>query len=181
MARGKNLDQLRLLEDGVLAEVVREGELMMAAQLAAATAADQRGLTWAGFVLTIAIASIGACATLAVKGDHLPLAIITGILGVLMAISGFTAILSVRPRRFSIPGNRPENWLPAEWEKGQKQDLQQARIEQATCLNNQIDDNVALAEGAAGMMHTSMDLAASGVLLAGIYVVGYATWLLTTR
>lgn len=172
MGRGKNLDRLRELDLEVLAEVVREGEQMMAAQFAAATAADQRALTWAGFVITIAIASVGASASLAIADKEPALAIISGLLGVLMAVSGFQAMLSVRPRTFALPGNRPENWLPGEWESGQLHDLRQARIEQARCLNGQIDDNAVAAKSAAVRMHTSMDLAACGVLLAGIYVVG---------
>ncbi len=173
MGRGKNLDRLRELDLRVLEEVVREGEQMLAAQFAAATASDQRALTWAGFVITIAIASIGASASLAMTGKAPALSVISALLGVLMAVSGFQAIVSVRPKTFALPGNRPENWLPAEWEKGRTCDLQQARIEQARCLNNQIDDNAIAAEDAASRMHTSMDLAICGVLLAGIYVAGY--------
>ncbi len=173
MGRGKNLDRLRELDLEVLAEVVREGEQLLAAQFAAATAADQRALAWAGFVMTIAVASIGASASLALGGKEPALSVITGLLGVLMAISGLQAIRSVRPKMFSLPGNRPENWLPIEWEAGRDRDLRQARVEQSRSLNGQIDDNALAAKQAAALMHTSMDLAICGVFLAAIYVMGY--------
>lgn len=176
MGRGKNLDGLRSLEECVLAEVIREGEQMMAAQLATATAADQRALTWAGFIITLAVASFGASATFATSAGRMPLAIITGLLGILLSVSAYHAVLSVRPSKFALPGNRPENWLPSEWEQGIRPSLKQARIEQARCLNNQIDDNAAAAAKAAKLMHISIDLTSLAVLVAGVYAAGFVLW-----
>lgn len=74
---------------------------------------------------------------------------------------------------FALPGNCPENWLPKEWEDGRERDLHQARIEQARCLNNQIDDNAVWAKAVAADMAFSMGLTATSVLLAAIYVCGF--------
>lgn len=173
MGRGKNLDQLRLLEERILAEVVREGEARLAAQFAAATAADQRGAAWSGFVITLTVASVSATATLGLDGKNLALAVITGLLSGLLAIAALIAVRTIRPLPFHLPGNLPENWLPAEWETGRKHDMQQARIEQAKCLNNQIDDNAAWANDVAKDMALSMGLTATSVLLAAMYVCGF--------
>lgn len=173
MGRGKNLDSLRLLDDDILHEVIREGEVMLAAQFAAATASDQRATAWAGFVITLAVAATGATATIALSGKNLALAVITGLLSVLLSVAAFIAIQVFRPQRFALPGNRPENWLPGEWESGKARNIQQARIEQARCLNNQIDDNAGWAEQAATRLRLSMDLTAISSMLAAVYVGGF--------
>lgn len=173
MGRGKNLEQLRTLDDVILAEIVREGEARLAAQFAAATAADQRGAAWAGFVITLTLAAVSATATLGLDGKNLALAVIAGLLSILLAISAFIAVRTFRPVPFALPGNCPENWLPEEWQEGKKRDIKQARIEQAICLNNQIDDNASWAKDVAASMETSMGLTATSVLLAAIYTAGF--------
>lgn len=173
MGRGNNLDQLRLLDDSILAEVIREGEARLLAQFTAASAADQRGAAWSGFVITLTLASVSATATLGLDGKNLALAVITGLLSGLLAIAALVAVRTIRPLPFHLPGNCPENWLPKEWESGRPYDMKQARIEQARCLNNQIDDNAVWAEGVAKDMALSMGLTATSVLLAAIYVCGF--------
>lgn len=176
MDQFKSLDGLREFDDDILKEVVREAELMMAAQLSVATASDQRALTWAGFVLTIAIASIGGSASLAIDGKQLPLAAISGAGAILMAISGYYAVRAVRPRKYSMPGNLPQNWLPEHWESGRTRDFRQARIEQARTINGQIVKNAALAERNATDLNHSIHTAGRAVLLAGVYVIAYLTY-----
>jgi hypothetical protein len=173
MPSDKNLDSLLKLDDAVLKEVIREGESRLAAQFAAATASDQRAMAWAGFLITVASATIAASASLAITGKHLPLAVISGLLSGLLCISAYTAIHCVRPRKFALPGNLPENWLPSEWEPGKKQNLKQARIEQARCLNSQIEENAEWARLTAIGLHRSMDLACIAILLAAVYTGGF--------
>ena len=173
MGRGNNLENLRTFDEKILAEIVREGEMMLAAQFAAATAADQRGAAWSGFVITLTLASVSATATLGIDGRNLALCAIAGLLSVLLAISAWIAVRTFRPTPFALPGNRPENWLPSEWEAGRERDMQQARIEQARCLNNQIDDNAAWAKSVASDMQLSMSLTSISVLLAAIYTSGF--------
>ena len=170
MGRGKNLDTLRDLDVSILKEVVREGELMLSAQFAAATASDQRATAWSGFVITLASASIGATATIGLSGKNLALAAITGLLSVLLSIAAFAAVQVYRPKLFALPGNLPESWLPAAWEAGKPRDIKQAYIEQARCLNDQIDDNAGWAKNTAEQLQFSMDLTAISILLAAIAV-----------
>ena len=173
MPSDKNLDSLLQLDDEVLKEVIREGELRLGAQFAAATASDQRAMAWIGFLITIASATIAASASLAITGKHLPLAVISGLLSGLLCISAYTAIHCVRPRKFALPGNLPENWLPREWEAGKERSMKQARIEQARCLNSQIEENADWAKITAVGLHRSMDLACLAILLAAVYTGGF--------
>jgi hypothetical protein len=173
MGRGKNLNRLRQLDSKVLAEVIREGEARIVAQFTAATAADQRALTWAGFVITITTATAGGSVTLVLSGKFLPLAVIGALFSALLSISAFLAVRTVRPKKFALPGNLPENWLPEEWEPDCPIDMKQARIEQARCLNNQIDDNARWAAETAKQLSESMGLALVAVILASAYSLGF--------
>lgn len=170
VASGKSLDELRSLDQTILGEVIREGEVRLQAQLATATAADQRAMAWAGFVTTLATASVGASASLFIGKSHLLLAVIAAALAVAFSFAVFRAIDCVRPRHFDFPGNLPENWLPSEWEGGKPRDFVQARIEQARCLNNQIERNATLAKENSARLHVSIDTVAVVVLLAALIV-----------
>lgn len=180
MARGKNLDALRTLDQSILAEIVREGEARIAAQFAAATAADQRALTWSGFVITIATAAGGGAMTLALSGKFIPLAVIGVLFSALLSISAALAIQTVRPSHFCLPGNLPESWLPQEWEPNQARDIIQARVEQARCLNNQIDDNAKWAANNAKRLSESITLAAAATILASLYSAAFVFLILVT-
>jgi hypothetical protein len=173
MGRGKNLDTLRELDEAILAEIVREGEARINAQFSAATAADQRALTWSGFVITIATATGGGGLTLALSGRFIPLAVIGVLFSGLLSISAFIAIRTVQPKHFCLPGNVPEHWLPLEWESGRPHDIVQARVEQARCLNNQIDDNAQNAWSNARQISLSMTLAGTATILASVYAAGF--------
>lgn len=109
MGRDNNLNSLRELEESILDEVIREGELMLAAQFTAAIASDQRAAAWAGFVITLTIASIGATATLGNNKTQFSLAVIAGLFSILLSIAASLAIKVFRPSLFALPGNGPEN------------------------------------------------------------------------
>jgi hypothetical protein len=117
---------------------------------------------------------------LGISGRQFALAVILGLLSVLLALSALRAIQSVVPSQFYLPGNKPENWLPSRWENGRPRDLHQARIEQATCLEIQIEDNKTWAENTARSLSESMHLAVIALFLAGIYAAGYAIWKVLT-
>ena len=180
MVDSKQLNGLRDLEEKILAEVVREGEMMVLAQFQAATAADQRCMAWAGFVITVGTAAVGASFTLGIGGKHFPLAVISGLLSVLLSVSAMRAIQSVVPSTFYLPGNLPENWLPSRWEESRPHNLHQARIEQARCLQLQIEDNKKWAQKSGELLRESMWLAVTAALLAGVYAAGYAVWKIVT-
>lgn len=60
-------DSFTDLPERLQVEALREGEMLLQAQLTIASAADQRGLTWGGLLLTGATAAIGAGVALLFK------------------------------------------------------------------------------------------------------------------
>ncbi len=146
MAAGNPLDDLATLPPEVLAEVVREAEIMIQAQLTASMASDQRAYTFAGLVLAAATAALsGAVALVRATPPDTELARIAAwYAGSMMAAGGLT-IATAWPRRFCVPGNEPKNWHPDEWgvPAGPAQNITRARVEQATVLQSQIRQNAA--------------------------------------
>lgn len=169
-----NLDSLAHLEDAVLREVVREAERRLDAQLATATAADQRATAWAAILVTAAVAITGASAALLVNGKNLLLAAVGIVVAALLGISLMRAIDVFRPKDWHFPGNSPRNWVPELWQchgTGQPCNLRQATIEQAASLDEQIEDNAEAAKWAGEQLKFSMDLALWAVAL-GVVAVG---------
>jgi hypothetical protein len=84
---------------------------------------------------------------------------------------------TVRPARFNIPGNDPGCWLPDRWTDASKGDfsLTQARIEQAYCLSDAIEQNAQLAGISAAKMHKAMDITLRTATLAGILLLAIIT------
>jgi hypothetical protein len=177
MAIRNDFEALRSFDTDVLDEIVREGELFLQAQFGAASASDQRGMAWAGFMVAAATAALAAAASLVVSGGHTLLAI-TSLAGAgMLLVSTFLAAKAVRPHKFAFPGNCPENWLPSSWHGHgvNTLDMKQARLEQAHTLQRQIDDNAVWAEKVGKLLQQSMDVAMSTVLLAGCVVaIGFA-------
>lgn len=144
------LATLEKLDEPVLAEVVREGEMLVASQFQASFAADQRALALAGIALTVATALLGL-----LIAEKLPEALIpegalrTIALLVALALIGgaMAAVHAALPSRFFFPGNEPRNWLPQLWggQPRKRFDLAAARIEQAEALQHVIDANRAIA------------------------------------
>lgn len=153
----------------------------MQAQLAIATAADQRALTWGGLLVAAATGAIGG--GLALIGKSSP-DYVLGLLAVgfsfAMMIAAWHSLQTVQPGQFCLPGNRPANWLPENWEcigtEGRM--LQQARREQAEHLSNQIAENAENARKRALKMASSFKLAkitlfVSGLILLAIIVARF--------
>lgn len=170
MAERNDFESLRTLSDDVLAEVVREGELRLQAQLQIATAADQRALTFAGFQIAAATGSLaGGVALMTADDPDLVLAATAFTFALVLLIGCLFAIATVWPRKFSIPGNEPHNWAPHEWRWADKGfDLKAARVEQASCLQEGIQKNQRAATRSSRWMHWSMVTTAAAVGTAGI-------------
>jgi len=168
-------EPMRRFEPAVLAEIIREGEARLDTQLQIANAADGRALSIAGFETTAATAALGAGIALA-GGDHkdLWLTILALIFSVVMVATAMLAVSTVRPARFSVPGNNPKNWLPDQWLGRQSGDysLIQARVEQAACLEAAIADNMRWIEKAGIRVRLSIDLALGAVAVAGVAMLG---------
>jgi hypothetical protein len=166
----KKFEPLTTLHPDVLQEVVREGEIRLQSQLQIATAADQRALTIAGFQIASATAALAGGVALAVKQgpDLLLAALALGFAGALLG-AAWIAVRTVRPSKFSIPGNRPSGWLPERWLSASAKDfsLKKARIEQAACLDEAIEENDRDLERAALQIHRSVDLMLRSVAVCG--------------
>lgn len=179
MVERNDFDELRRLSISVLSEVVREGELRLQSQLQIATAADQRALTFVGFQIASATASLaGGVALIIAKEPNKSLAYLAVLFALILVVAAVFGISTVWPRKFSIPGNDPLNWRPSEWcwqDKGFG--TKAARIEQAYCLQTCIEKNQCAAAWAAGMMHWSMALTAGSGLAAGLALLAIlADW-----
>ena len=159
------------LTEDVLAEVVREGELLLASQLQAGIAADQRALTFAGFATTAAGAVFGLVIANPVPAGVLSPLLVTG-LGIALAAALMTAvvmaILSALPRQFFFPGNEPANWAPEHWSlpPSARRTLKAARIEQAQVLQAMISANKAGAARQAKLIRRAVWLAFGAAIAA---------------
>lgn len=176
MAFDNRFYSFKTLDPRIVDEIIREGEILLAAQFAAATASDQRALTWAGFLITMSTAAIAGAAALAIEGQHFALAVVAGLYAVLIAIAGWKAIECARPSTFGLPGNSPINWLPTDWQPGQPTDMKQARVEQANAIQNCIVENREWAAKIGAAMRESMNLALIATTLAAAYVGFYIIW-----
>jgi hypothetical protein len=168
-------DPLRTLDEDVLAEVVREGELRLQAQLSTATAADQRALTLAGFQVASASAALAGGGALIVSDKPDPaLATVAILFAGAMIVAAAISIKTARPSKFHLPGNVPSGWFPDKWLGAGRHtpDLKQARIEQAACLDDAIHDNMSVAEKAAKSIHRSMNLTIGTVGIAALLMLG---------
>ena len=170
----KLFEPLRSLSQGVLDEIVREGEERLKAQLQIATAADQRALSIAATQIAAATGSLAGGIALALgnKPDWwlagFAIAFAFG-----NAVAAQRAISSVRPKGFHIPGNRPSNWLPDRW-MGAAADghgIKQARIEQAACLDGEIEENKRLMDEATKKVKQSIDGWVALVFVAAVALV----------
>jgi hypothetical protein len=174
----KNFDTFADLPISLQKEAIREGEKLLDTQFTAATAADQRALTWAGFLIAAATAALGG--GVALFNNHPPDLVLgygSILFGIAMLKPAWTAIETVRPAKFGFPGNRPGHWLPDEWDcKGTaKEKEQQARTDQATHLDACICDNRDAAEERSRAMHSSFAWALWSVVVAGFVLLMIVT------
>ncbi len=159
---GNSFDKFSDLPEVLQKEALREGEMLLQAQLTVASAADQRALTWGGLLLTGATASLGGAFALMFKTPPQPLITHSALLfAAELFIAAGLAISTVAPKLYCMPGNQPSSWLPDAWEcKGDDEaKIAQARREQAAQLDKFIEENTAVARSRAGRMHWSFGMA----------------------
>ncbi|WP_293967752.1 hypothetical protein [Sphingomonas sp.] len=175
MSYDNRVGELTVLCDEVLEQVVREAETLIAAQLVVAGAADQRAMTFAGFLIAAATAAIGGVVALILsdKPDWSVVTIGTSY-SLLMVVASGCAIWSAKPGPFSFPGNEPSCWHPDQWHAGASgpHDLHQARVEQAVTLQSQLGKNKRSLAKNSRWMRVAMALAFLATL-AGAVAVGW--------
>lgn len=108
-----NFKSFSTLPEQLQVEALREGEARMQAQLAVATAADQRALTWGGLLVAAATGAIGG--GLALIGKSTP-DYVLGLLAVgfsfAMMIAAWHSLQTVQPGQFCLP-RQPSSQLAA--------------------------------------------------------------------
>lgn len=170
----KKFDSFAGLPLSLQKEAIREGEKLLDAQFMAASGADQRALTWAGFLISPATGALGGGIALFNKT---PADVVLGYIsigfGIALLASAWIAIETVRPGRYDFPGNRPAHWLPEEWaSSGTNQHREQtARTDQAQHLDACICKNRDRAAEKARAMGSSFHLALWSAVLAGVALV----------
>lgn len=151
---------------------------MLAAQLTIATAADQRAMTFAGFMIAAATAVLGGSAAL-VLGTSPSWALVTigGLYAAALMVAGGFAVWSARPGLFSIPGNEPACWHPDQWRIGSAGPftLHQARVEQAQTLQSQVGKNKVDLASRGRVLQRAVFVAFVATSMAAIALGGFAT------
>jgi hypothetical protein len=142
------------LDEDLLREAVREGEILVAAQFQSALNADQRAMAWVSIVAALASAAFGATAWLAYSRAPVPYLAVMFLFASALALAGFVGSLAVRPGKFQLPGNEPGNWL--HWQN--EPELHQALIEQARNLDLQASQNRLRLESAGRKLQLSIDV-----------------------
>jgi hypothetical protein len=94
--------------DKMLAEIVREAEARLQAQLTAAIAADQRAMTFAGLMVAAAAAMIGAALGVSREADVTLPTIVTGLF---LFAAAVLAVVAARPVAWDFTGNTPSAWV----------------------------------------------------------------------
>ncbi len=155
------------LSEKVLALILEDAHMMIAAQLESHLSTNQRGF---------AIASIALAGATAVSGTYFALdqaeipvhqaPMVTLTIGFL--ISALLAVISVRPTAFCLPGNEPKNWLPSTWEDGVSRNTKRAVFEKLKILQSQIQQNKTLAVRRALLQTISFACAAVTVIVFGV-------------
>ncbi len=96
----------------VLAEINREAETMLQAQLVTALAGDQRALVFASLVGAVLAIMIGGVATIASNDvDISQVLIVVAPMGALFVASLIFALIASRPIQFAPAGNSPSQWI----------------------------------------------------------------------
>jgi len=105
-------EALSKADDQTIREIVRQGEMFLAAQLQSGLASDLRAMTMAAILAAILSFLVGGTASLLASKIDLGLHILTIIeLIVLIAAALWCAILAARPTKFDYAGSNPRFWV----------------------------------------------------------------------
>lgn len=172
-----DFEPLLSLDQEVISKIVLEGEARLNAQLATANAADQRAMSFAGFLIGTTTATVGAAIALSISDKpRIFLITVAFAFACCLLIATFMAVNSVRPKKFSYPGNLPENWLPKEWNfpMSVNRNAKNAMIEQCYTLNQAICKNQSDMQKNAKKLKLSIDIAVWSTTTAAIILAIYS-------
>jgi len=142
----------------MLAEIIREAESRMSAQQAAASAADQRALTFAGLL------AAGATAFISQLSPHHNAAFwINVVVTVLLISAALLALCSARPTPWGFVGSEPGQWID---DIVERRPMHIVFAEQASHYDGAIRRNDRHMKLAGNTMKTSMVLTAIALFVA---------------
>jgi hypothetical protein len=125
------------LSDGGIAEIIRQGELMMAEMLTASCAADARAATLSGVYAAISAAMIaGGAALLTLSKPNHALLVTFGILSLGFMAASFLCVGATLPRDYAAAGNEPRLLVAAA-----AHDDRWLRTSSAEALQEKLDRN----------------------------------------
>lgn len=175
----KPFDEFGKLPAELQLEAIREGEERLRAQLAVASAADSRALTWGGLLVAATTGSLAGGIALIGKSDpdYLLAALALGFSSAILTAC-WKALTTVQPKKFCLPGNRPDHWLPANWEcvGSARRKLAQARREQAEALASHIEANAAMAKSRAKEMRSSFQIVRWTIAISAMFLACIIGW-----
>jgi len=153
-----SLSPFESAKDGILTEILRHAEIRLEDQLSAATAADQRALTFAGLL----VASIAAIVTIstAVPADAAALCLTVS---TMLGIAAAAALWSARPTAWSFRGTSPAEWVS---DITNDVSVKKSNAEMAAHYAGAIGRNAAALQSAAKAMRFSMAVTAASVAVA---------------
>ncbi len=160
-----------------LEEILREAEAFLGAQLSAAIAADQRALTFSGFLAASIVVLVGATATFALASPSREVFAMASMI-VAMAFTGslYFAIRSAMPARFEFAGNLPGSWVADVLEK---KTLVTSLAEQCANYDEKINDNANDMEENALLMRDAVEIAFGATVVGSLlFLYGLAAVLL---
>lgn len=103
--------KLKAASGDIVAEVMREAEVHLNAQLTAAIAADARANRFASYLAAAGAVAIGASYSLhTASNPHHLLTALAALVGVALLSAAALALHSARPIDFEFAGNQPSMW-----------------------------------------------------------------------
>jgi hypothetical protein len=130
---------LKQADEAVLEEILREAEARLSAQLIAAIAADQRAMTFLGFLGAITVFLLGAAiAALTAQSPSTSIAAVAALGAVGFVGASCLAYQAWKPIDFEFVGNDPSSWL-GDIAGGVK--LAAAKAEQCAFYDAMLKDN----------------------------------------
>ncbi len=150
-------------------QILYQGEVYLDAQLRIAIASDQRAITAASVIVSIATAIVAGTLAYWTVEKNLPLLISGLICGLLLTLGAFLSLRAARPIDFYAPGNSPSQW----WDC-RNDDLVHAIGGEAKNYQARIDYNERCLQKNANYLNYGTAIAAAAPLIA------FLAWYLAT-